>query len=114
MNKHNLKVGQKLFIKRERRNSEAAQEDDFYAYEVEKIGRVWAKLKHPYYRVHLETLVLDGSRHNVYLSIEQYNTAVALQAAWVDFYKAVNQFNWRRPEYVTLEGIKEARLKLGL
>ena len=113
MNKHNLQVGQKLYVRHDR-NRQRNDNTDLDEYEVEKIGRVWAKLKHPYYRVNLETLGLDGGRGTVYLSPKHYIDAQELHKAWSNFVRTITDMHYRRPDHVTLESIKEARLKLGI
>lgn len=114
MNRHNLKVGQTVYIRAER----AARTSDgsgLEPYEIEKVGRVWATLNHNYYRVHLETLVLgDGCRGSVWLSEQSYKDAIELNKAWTDFMRSLDAFRHRSPKHITLEAIKEARLKLGI
>lgn len=109
MNKYNLKVGQTLFIR-----SEYDRKEGLHEYKIEKIGRVWAKLKHTYYRVNIETLQLDGGRGTVWLSVQQYIDAQEVGEAWRKFTRDVYEVSHRRPDHITLEAIKEARLKLGI
>lgn len=113
LNKYNLQVGMKLYIRHER-NRHKGDSSDLDDYEVEKIGRVYAKLKHPYYRVRIDNLELDGSRGTVYLSPEHYKRQQELNKAWSDFCQAVSDVRHRRPDHISLESINEARQRLGL
>lgn len=110
MNKHNLKMEQTLFIRSEYDRRPAALSE----YKIEKIGRVYAKLNHQYYRVNLETLELDGSRGTVWLSQKQYDEAQELHESWRKFMSDLSAVRNRMPAHITLEAIKEARLKLGV
>ena len=113
MNKYNLKIGQTLYLRPERA-LRTGSGSSFEEHLIEKIGRVYARLNHPYYRVNLETLALDGGRGSVWLSEKHFNDAQELSDAWRQFIRAINDLSYRRPDYVTLEAIKEARLKLGI
>lgn len=111
MNKHNLKVGQRVFIPDLRRNGVTE-------YEISKIGRKWVEYKwpderyqHVVGRFDIETL-FNGT-HTVWLSLEELGQSRLLSAEWNSFRSAVN-IAFQRPKTATLESIKEARRLLGL
>ncbi len=113
MNKHNLKVGQIIFVE------QAYRRDALVKYEIMKIGRKWVTFKYPDERYtreagrfDLETLAMDGNG-TVWLSEEERTKAKLLQEAWSSFQQAVSNA-YRRPAAVTCEAIAEARRLLGL
>lgn len=114
MNKHNLKVGQSIYIKFHRDYAGSASPRELTEHTVEKIGRVWAKLNHPYYRIELETLALDGGHGTAYLDPQHYKDAVELQRDWREFCVRIREIEHRRPINMTCETIKEARRVLGI
>lgn len=114
MNKHNLKVGQHIFVEHNYDRGVPTE------YEISKIGRKWAEYKHPgpktayvVGRFNLETLAHEDSRDHVWLSLEERKHAKLLNEAWSSFRRAVLDCQ-RRPERAVIETITEARRLLGL
>lgn len=117
MNKHNLKVGQVLYVRFDDRFHEV-NKIDFVEATVTKLGRKWASLSRKGYnrelKLNLETLTVNDGQHRAWLSPAAYTDDKALHAAWRDFCRAVADVYYRPPSWLSLEAIKEARAKLGL
>ena len=114
MNKHNLKVGQIIFVEHSYTRNETLAE-----YEVAKIGRKWAELKRPgdskyiVGRIDLETLEWDGRHHRVWLSLEERKNILEKSAAWTDFCRAISNVR-SCPKHLSKEDIERARSILKL
>lgn len=113
MNKHNLKVGQTVYVDHAYRRS-----DETVRYEITKIGRKWAEVKTPkgtYVagRFDLETLRWESRNDTVWLSLEERAEARALYKAWEEFKRKVYNIH-NRPSAATLENIAKAVELLGL
>lgn len=114
MNKHNLKVGQHIFVERDYDRGKPTE------YVISKIGRKWveynfenSRFTAPRGRFELETLH-DEHRGKVWLSLEQRTQHRLLAQAWGKFCDDIANARYRRPLHVSHEDIAEVRLKLGL
>ncbi len=104
-------VGQKLYMVYANRY----QGDPCWV-EITKVGRKWLTLKDND-RVDVETMRIDGGQYSyrgrAYLTKEEHDAELALNAAWRDFYKALPQYGGV-PDGVTIDAIRKAREVLGL
>lgn len=114
MNKHNLKVGQHVFVEHDFDRGKPTE------YVITKIGRKWVEYNYensrfiaPRGRFDLETLQAEG-RGTVWLSLEQRTEHKILTEAWHKFCNDIATARYRKPAWISLESIKEARLKLGV
>ena len=85
---------------------------------IAKVGRVWVSLEGSYkLRISLNDLSADGygysSPGRCYFSREEYETELALAAAWGSLRRKVNE-GWLAPAGVTVEAIEHAAALLGL
>lgn len=108
MNKYNLKVGQSLFLK----PVGSLRTEALVEYKIEKIGRRWVTLSN-HARVSLETLRTESGTRTAWLS-EQHHKAQELDAAWRQLTTDFDRMRYNRPAHLTVEVIKEIRLKLGI
>ncbi len=117
MNKHNLKVGQTLYVRLVDRYHQA-NKVDFIELKVESIGRKWATVTQKGYtrrrRVDIDTLELEDGRGTIWLSPAAYTEAKALREAWHAFLTAIDMARYRPPRGLTVDAINEARAKLCL
>lgn len=108
MNKPKLVVGQRLwFVDGILRRSREVT--------VVKVGRVWATLDYRGYRMDLRTWRVDrrgGAR--AYLSKKEYEDERLLLQEWRSLLNEIDRDNNRILARISLETIKEIRLKLGL
>lgn len=102
----------------QRRGSDSAG----FAVVIAKVGRKWATVKradHPDgwwdARLSLDTLYADGGQYSspgrAWVSREAYENAVAVNAAWRNFY---SRLSYSAPDGADLEWIRAAHEKLGL
>lgn len=112
MNKHNLVVGQTVWITKRAHYGSAWP--DLIPTKVEKVGRIWAQIDETRDRLNVETLQMESSGRRVWLRPELYEQAKTCDEAWTKFCVDIQNIRYRRPQYITLEAIKEARRKLGI
>ncbi len=110
MNKHNLKVGQRVFIDHSYNRGKTSE------YEITKIGRKWAEFglvgsSRGLRRFDLETLRTEGNKDQVWFSLEVRDQGIAVNKAWSEFRHKVDRL-YHKPEHVTLELIQELQEKL--
>lgn len=109
MNKHDLKVGQTVYLHRTRGPL------TLEPMEVTKVGRVWATLALTSDRLNVETLRLETSGSRAWLSEAEYENEHKLSKGWEHLRRDFLDLHYRRPDGVTLADIEKARevLKLG-
>ena len=110
---HKLAAGQKLWYVPDGSLSLHAREVT-----IAKVGRVWAAMEGWLkLRISLNDLSADGygysSPGRCYFSREEYETELALAAAWGSLRRKVNE-GWLAPAGVTVEAIEHAAALLGL
>lgn len=104
--KHNITVGQQVFVVSARYHQRDAVKAEYKV--VTRVGNKyfytgegWDETKFS-----LETLVevKDGSYCDcVYITEKEYNGRVVLQVAWDDFRAAYNKCQYARPKHLTAE-----------
>ena len=82
---------------------------------VTKVGRKYAELDIPRFRIFVDTMNVDGRGYSspgrCFLSREEYEKNVGLQRKWQDFKNAVGR---KQLEGITHEDISRAAAALGL
>lgn len=104
-------IGQKLFVDLWRGHGQNREMT------ITKIGRKWLELDGGRYRAAIDGLAIDGNGYSspgqAYLSEAAYAEWSEAQSAWSSFAKEVRH-TYRKPDFATVEKIKQARELLGL
>jgi len=115
MNKHKLKVGQRVFVEHDFDRGKPTE------YEISKIGRKWAEYKYPdsrfshsQGRFDIETLHPDSRNGSVWLSLEERAAERLLLETWREFCRDIHALQNHIPSHISLTAIKAARFELGL
>lgn len=101
-------IGQKLwYVSNDKRYQKHAHEVTITA-----IGRKWLTINDKE-RVDKNTLSVDGGQYSspatCFLSQQVYENKVALDDAWTEFIDLTRSHQWRTPDGVTIETIRQAK-----